>query len=342
LSLSNFIKRLEAAGQHDSTGSFTISLAQAREKLRAYQFSQPYLYLCLLASGAFGSGATTVSIERNGAGLSIHASGAYQPPDRFLGAMDQVASLQGDDSVRDLIMGLLGAAHSGCEVFIEFHGTEEDGGSYSLLDSGVEPLEAGESRRLEVVLKPSAAAVADWASTALDLVRDKGRFALRPLAIEGQVFEEDPYLPGARVYGEMGMFSRSRVRSAIVARWPEAPFPGVLAFVGGLVTPIVNQLVYPPFSHPYLTGMIWVDSLQRDLSREQILQNHCYSAVVRTLDDMLQRMERYIDFDPARERDDYVSAPPSGPGHPRIVPDACMQMGPLMDPAKQNPDFPYF
>ena len=86
--VDELLHSLREHGTLDSQGEFTVSLSEARRKLKQYHSSEPARYVLLLVSAGFASGGRSAAVTRRDHCLTIRFPGAYLSENELLQALD--------------------------------------------------------------------------------------------------------------------------------------------------------------------------------------------------------------------------------------------------------------
>ena len=114
--VDELLHSLREHGTLDSQGEFTVSLSEARRKLKQYHSSEPARYVLLLVSAGFASGGRSAAVTRRDHCLTIRFPGAYLSENELLQALDNPHN-SASSAATDLVLGIQGALnHQAQEV----------------------------------------------------------------------------------------------------------------------------------------------------------------------------------------------------------------------------------
>ena len=109
MSLENYIETLRSDGSLDSAGTFTLNQAQALQKLRRHQISNPAEFSAGLVASAIASGADWITLSTPTGGFRLEHNGASIPHTHLLGLFSSLLVAGPDPSmaaVQELAYGL--------------------------------------------------------------------------------------------------------------------------------------------------------------------------------------------------------------------------------------------
>lgn len=139
-SLQEFLAQEGAIGKRESSGTFTLDLGRAVEKLRRYQLQEPGFYLLKVLQSAVLAGARRVEVQVRRwdvkVDFTISEPGSYGYLSQIMSRLDRPAEGRHDSALSYLVCGLQGAMGLGPEMVewvhvsrqrhevIQLHGSE--------------------------------------------------------------------------------------------------------------------------------------------------------------------------------------------------------------------------
>jgi hypothetical protein len=319
-SLGDFLADLKEQGTFDSSGRFSLSLAQAFHKMQQFQLAEPHRYLLNLVAWVVASGATFLHIQ---AGLTrtVMEHDGVPPTFKELGELfSAVADAGGGIPNRELAIGLHGARATSPRSISLAAWNEPEGALLNLVPQYLEvaPLRAspfGTSRvrarlcirerpdrfsfgrllgRLTRARPPLLDAVIAECGLAPLAIQINGESINRTLALGTctsvrlvDPIEAGPGLPAADL-GRVRFIGPSPDRS----RQSGAGWSGILTLGqtsgwGHHLHLVVNGLSFclegAEVGYPEARGLIFAPGLRKDLSQSNLVEGLEYQALLTSL-----------------------------------------------------------
>lgn len=309
--LDQFVQDMAGQGSRDSEGVFTISWEKAAGKLKGYQAGDPDAFLLFLVSAGCAFGARNISIEESSKAVEVVMHGTYVSEQDIRRGFDSIAAGQIDSDALDLGMGLhLGLQGSIESVVLSASHPQRQSFRWTLTNTSEKstPI-AGSFKEPRVTVsfrksRSGGAALYEWLfgrketpanlggyagmSEACRLVDRRCDQSLIPITINSQLVPRPTQLPPAPVAAKVGELRGVRFRSKRLLE-VEREWQGVLVSQSGPLCLVVNGLSYPRVDHPHLTGTVWC-RLNRDLSRQRLVEDETYQGLMRELDLLAEEM----------------------------------------------------
>lgn len=303
--VDELLRSLREHGTVDSEGQFTVSLSQARRKLKHFHSSDPARFLLLLVSSGIASGATSIKVERAQRSLHLWCEDAYLPEGELLQTLEKPQSVNPNSGAGDLVAGIQGSfTQRAASVQVEVLHPQKRSYSWTLLPSSEESHEVrAEGRRgMEIWvrfeprwdqrLKSLFTSLRGYAGMPPE-ERLVDRFADRslvPITLDGQMVNRALVLPDSVASAVIGEMPENRVGSPFHVTWEGRDWRGVLALSSSPVQLVVNGISYCQIESLGVGGVVYCDNLIRDASREKIVQNAAYNSLVQDLQEHRWRL----------------------------------------------------
>lgn len=291
--VDELLHSLREHGTLDSQGEFTVSLSEARRKLKQYHSSEPARYVLLLVSAGFASGGRSAAVTRRDHCLTIRFPGAYLSENELLQALDNPHN-SASSAATDLVLGIQGALnHQAQEVKLRvlsqaspsyqwvLRADSEDSQSVSGTCCQLE-LELSLDRSWSERLRGILAHLGGYAGMSEEerLLDRYGDRCLLPITTNGQAVDRPLVLPVSLAGAIVGDIPHNRLAFPTDHRIDSRRWKGALALGDGAVTLVVHQIAYCQVDSLGVEGTVYWDSLQRDVSREKIVQNEVYQQLL--------------------------------------------------------------
>lgn len=300
-----------AEGQLDSSGHFTIGWERAVSKLRSFQAGDAESYLLFLVSAGRAFGARNISIQECWAELRVIMHGAYVSLGDVKRGFEAISAGNAESDTLDLAMGLhgglrkqvrkvsLGCVHPSEPCYRWTLTPEKEQAEPS-------PEYVDEARVTVTFIKSerqARKALNLWErlfgtlggyvgmGPACRMVDGRCDRADIPISINKVMVSRQLNLPTALLAAQVGKLRGVRFHSQRVLKLPKKRWRGALVLQSGELHLVVNAVAYPPLAHPSLSGTVWVQ-LNRDLSRQRIVEDGLFSQLSAELDQVVARLTR--------------------------------------------------
>lgn len=327
MELTQFIDQLRSEGSVDSEGQFTLGFADARRKLTQYTLQDSDRYLLLLVSAAVALGARAIFIERDDFELRFQAEGVYLSTHQIRQGFESLLAQGGSSAALDLALGLNGAFMvDALEVEVESRHPEKMSFVWTLNEAkeDVRPLESLNDHKLDLVIRFQKRSVFNrtrsWLRQAgghsvvgreSTLVAKACEFSLVDLYLNGEPLVSGMRAPRAPVAclveperlegGKDRLAIRTRgepgERAAQLLRSRAPDWFGLLSLAEGELSLIIHGVTYQVPQSFGVSGVVYCDRLERDLSREKIVENSTLEQLAREIDDVRLLMVEKLRFD---------------------------------------------
>lgn len=327
MELSQFIDRLRNEGNVDSEGQFTLGFADARRKLTQYTLQDSDRYLLLLVSAAVALGARMIAIERDDFELRFRAEGVYLSTKQIRQGFESLLAQGGASAALDLALGLNGAFMvEALEVEVESRHPEQMSFLWTLnqKQEDVQPLSSLTEHKLDLAIRFQKRTVLNrtrsWLRQAgghsvvgreSELVAKACQFSLVDLYLNGEPLVSGMRAPEApiaclvepqRWEGKGKRLSiRTRgdpaQRTAQLLRHRAPDWFGLLSLAKGELSLVIHGVTYQSPVPVGLSGVVYFDRLERDLSRERVVENATFERLIEELDEVRLLMVEQLRFD---------------------------------------------
>ncbi len=300
-SIDDLLNSLRDHGTIDSQGQFTLSLADARRKLTHFHSSDNSRYLLLLLSAGVAAGAERIDIRHSEKVLEVSLPGAYLPEPDLLASLGEPLKGESAPGASDLALGIQAAFGFNVAV-IQVQVQSPEKGSYAWV------LEPSTERSAPTPSAPQTGIglALHYRSTLRDRVKGllqslRGYAGMppeirqvdrycdlcpRPIRYQTESITRQLMLPDAPARVQIGPlpegllgFKPDRIMGGL-------PWRGALALRSGSVQLVVHGVSYCRIDSTGLTGVIYGDHLKRDVSRERVVQNPTYRALLDELEEV--------------------------------------------------------
>lgn len=324
MELSQFIDKLRQEGSVDSEGQFTLGFADARRKLSEFAVVKPDRYLVLLVSAAIAQGATDIHVDRDDFELHFKAESVYFSTQQIRRGFESLLAGKGGSAALDLALGLHGAFQvDALTVEVDCWHPEEPSFSWTMKadQEDVKPLVSCEKHELRMVIcfqkrnvltrtkswlrqagghsvvGPESALVARYCSLSLVDI-----FLNQELVVTGVRAREAPV--GAMVTPFSPLSRDDRETFRIRGNPHEATgqlldrtatnWLGWVSLQEGPLHFVIHGVTYTADESLGLAGVVYCSELERDLSREKVVKNQTYRALLEELDELRVEMVRNL------------------------------------------------
>ena len=309
MELDEHLSELRADGDYDSTGQFTVAFTRASRVMGLYSCFDPYRYILWVVSGALGRGTSRIDIVERKSILELRLEGFYALPDRLTASLSSLQKAPYATHEHEFVMGLAGAM-TGHNDRVELEVVSPTRASYSWSltpdEEHFEPLARGPSRALLRIYKTPL----DLFSVARRWLKGLGgyaelgpecrwidskcEFAQTPIYIDGQQVNRQYYPPGAASALVVGDFPKeSLVYFELLELKAKAFESAVLTPGGGVVNFVVRGIVYLGPTNLGVSGLVYCDNLRLDISRQGVVENFAYHALITELKSMLFQLAKF-------------------------------------------------
>jgi hypothetical protein len=314
--VGRYVQELAEQGSVDSEGVFTIGWDRAVEKLRTFQAGDEDAFLLYLVSAGCAYGARNISIEDNSKHLKVTMHATYVTEQDIGRGFQSIASGRTDNQALDLGMGLHGGLRGTVDE-VELLAEHPTLGCFcwrltrSTEKAGPRPAISGEPRvtvtfrrkartRLPVSLWEKLFGSADSAhglggyagmSGPCRQVDRRCERSPIPISINSQLVNRPLVLPHAPVGAVSSSLRGVRIHSARVIKLDHFDWQGALVFQNGPLHLVVNGVSYPSLKHESLSGTVWA-ALNRDLSRQRIVEDEKFQKLNQELEHLVEQMAR--------------------------------------------------
>lgn len=315
MSLDRFLDSASRQGRLDSQGAFTIGWQQALAKLQTFRATDPTNFLLMLVSAGRAYGARNISILEQKSRVTLTMHDCYVSESAVRSGFQAVVSGGFQHQAFDLASGLQGGLQYGFSTvsLTSVHPAEP---SYCwTLRSDSE--QQGQVAQAEEKICTTVSFLPDsqdgifqrlfgrkTESTRLGgyvgldeagrLVDKRCEHSDIPITINRHLVNRPYHLPRTPIGVEVGELSGIKLNSFRVLKLEREQLKGALAFQSGPLKVVVNGLVFELGVHREATGILWA-TLNRDLSRQRILQDEFFEDFNRDLNYMVSMMQEVED-----------------------------------------------
>lgn len=299
VNVADYIQAFQAEGILDSEGSFTVSLSQARAKLRHFRSSDDSRFLLHLVAASHGAGAERISVTRSPSRVHLSAPGAHFTEDALIAAYTNFFRLQHQTPASELVMGAVMAQALEAEELSLL--CRRDGPSFRWCLEKVEECSeevSGGAPLFELEVR-FGSVLSAWLVGLLSgetswrdcqWLEDFCSLSRVPISINGRSLNRPVILTGSPVVLCRGANLRVEAQGARVVEESEEGYAAALAPGSGPLYLVVRGVQYPG-PKVNLVGVVYCDRLRLDLTLEQLVQDSIYNDLVeelkRRFDDLL-------------------------------------------------------
>ena len=303
--IDELLNSLREHGTIDSEGQFTVSLKEARRKLTQYHSSDKALYLLFLISDAIATGASSISIRGSETRYELQFQDAYIPELDLLAAFEGKSLESSDMDMGDLVLGLQGAfASKAFQLELRVQSTSKPCYLWTMGAQGAESQTQSRSTKNSVELKIEFRQ--NLMSQMIGVLKRLGGYggmppeaklvdqycdrSLIPIVLNGNPVERPLLLPEASIYatvGDLGHKSPKFKRNLVCQ---DVPWKGALALTPGRIQIVIRGVAYCQLDESGLSGTIYHDHLNRDVSRERVVRDVEYQSLLEQLEDIRVRL----------------------------------------------------
>lgn len=297
--VEQLLAELREHGTIDSQGEFTLSLSEARRKLVQYQSSEKARYLLLLLSAGTAAGARSLAIEQTSPVCRLSMPGAHIPESALLSAFAHPERPSAAPGACDLVLGLQGAFHNGAsrvEVRVQKPG-ESFVWTLEARSEQSTPIDSAGVTGLEVVLHlkrdlgQTLRGVLGWLRGGYAAKSEEARLldrycdrSLITLTYNGESIDRPLFLPALSVLATVGELGEKRLEFKPDAQLSGYGWRAALALGPGPIQIVLQGVAYCQIENLGLVGTVYHDGLERDISREKIVRDKTYEALLRELE----------------------------------------------------------
>jgi hypothetical protein len=259
--VDELLRSLREHGTVDSEGQFTVSLSQARRKLKQFHSSDPARFLLLMVSAGVAAGATRITVDRTDRSYRLWFAEAYLAEAELLETLEKPQNARPNSACSDLVAGIQGSfARQAESVEVDvFHPDHHSFGWRLTPDSeeslGVKPdgrhgVQVGvrlswdlKSRLLSLLASLGGYAGMTAEERLIDRFADR---ALLPLFLQGQPVPRPivlPESPATAVFGALPEVNLARPCHARLSS--NGQWRGVLALADEPVQVVLNGIACP-------------------------------------------------------------------------------------------------
>lgn len=314
--VSHFLQKLASQGTVESEGVFTIGWERAVEKLRSFSAGEADAFLLYLVSAGCAYGARNITIEDTDACLSVTMHATYVSEQDIQRGFNSIAIGRADNDALDLGMGLHGGLRGTVgRVELSAHHPEQPCFRWKLTptsEKAVPEPAALREPRVTVTFQRAARRLAPadlWEklfgsrdranglggyvglSRPCQIVDSRCDRCAIPISINSQLVTRPLNLPRAPIGAASGSIRGLRFHCVRVLELDNRPWQGGLVYQSGPLHIVVNGVSYPALSHPSVSGTVWT-TLNRDLSRQRIVEDERFAELMRDLEEVGELMER--------------------------------------------------
>ncbi len=300
MNVAELIHAFQSEGILDSEGSFTVSLSQARAKLRDFRSSDDSRFLLHLVAACHGAGAKRIAIQRSPSRLHLNAPGAHFSEAELIEAYSHFFRLQHQTATSELVMGTVMVQALGAEE-LSLLSRQHEGPSFRWrLEEARECSEeapSGDTRfefearfggALSAWLLGLLSAETGWRDCQwLEQLCSLSRL---PISVNGRPLNRPLPDNGSPVLLLRGSNLPLQAEGPRVLEEAEGDYATALAPGSGPLYLVVRGVQYPG-PKVNLVGVVYCDRLRLDLALEQVVQDSVYDELVeelkRRFDDLL-------------------------------------------------------
>lgn len=252
---------------------FTINLSRSRRYLAGNQSATPHRFLVSAVAGAFRAGAERVDIRPTAAGYFVSAPGAGLAERCLSEGMRGLPASDGAPGAFDLVTALRQALQCQCSRAV-VRGTRagSPGFCWQITPDDESRTQLAESPRDSLEMEFDFPPLSLWKRVVpstmyrpeVGLLRDLCRLSIKPLTFDGKSLTGPRTAPKGRYTVSLGPFD---------APPPHGDFEADLGLAAGTVYLVVDGVQSAALDDLGLNGVVWHDSLERDLSREGVAQD---------------------------------------------------------------------
>lgn len=304
--VDELLRSLREHGTVDSEGQFTVSLSQARRKLKHYHSSDTARFLLLLVSAGVAAGATRITIDRVERSYRLWFAEAYLCETELLAALEKPQSASQRSGGADLVAGIQGSfARQAESVEVDVFHPDRHSFCWRLTPESEEALGVRPEGRhgIQIWLRFRA----DWRARLRSLLSSLGGYAgmtaeerlvdryadraLLPLHLQGQPVARSLVLPSSPATAVFGVLPEVHLAKPCHARLPSPGlWRGVLALGKEPIQLVVHGVAYCQIEALGVSGTVYCDELLRDASKEKIVGNETYTQLVKQLEQSRYRL----------------------------------------------------
>lgn len=306
MSLYDLLENLQAEGVVDSAGAFTVSLAEARRKLKDFRSENPARFLTLIVSAGIAAGADSCVVRQDQFGTQIDFPGAYLAEEELVSGYQGLFSGQSSPRSQDLVLGFqdafaLDTQHIEVEIW---HPTEP---SYRWKiqpqQEESEPLPQQAEAFMQIRLVSQEKSLTNRVKSFFNrgggylemspesrMLDARAEHALIPISVNDNLVTRDIFLPESPASALVGELPSVHTSSPAVLTYAGSHWKAALALAEGKIVFVLRGLSYEYPKQMGLSGFVYCDELKLDLSHEQIVQDPVFQHLVDSLQELKSPM----------------------------------------------------
>lgn len=310
----------------DSEGQFTLGFADARRKLTQFGSANKDRYLLLIVSAVIAQGASRIDIERDDFELKFRAAGVYFSTQQIRGGFESLLAQGGGSAALDLAIGLNGAFMlDALEVTVQSCHPVEPCFRWTLSEDSedVEPLPPSSEHALSMTICFQKRNVLNqtrsWFRQAgghsvvgreSELVARLCPYSLVDIAINSVPVKEGIRVPEAPIaifvkpeshrsdHFTLHTWGDPREKAGQLLEKTATNWFGWVSLQRGDLHFVIHGITYTVTDGSMgLSGVIYCDGLQRDITRESVVKNAFYTELFDQLDDFRLEMVQKLRLD---------------------------------------------
>ena len=299
MDVERLLTSLRENGTIDSEGEFTVDLLEARRKMAKYRSSNHARYLLCIVSAGLAAGGRCLKVESSQGTLGVVIPGA------FLNESDLSLAYSGrpqeglSGAALDLALGIHLAFQANCKSLeLRASPSAHDGYLWNVgpdsLESEALPCQGEASLSLKFSMPES------WKQRLPKFLRFLGGYAGQveevrlleqycdgsfvPITVNGESVDRPLLLPAGSVNALVGEPPKECSEFNPRFRFHPNDWDGYLVLCPGTIKIVHFGVTVQELKSPSLTGVVRHDKMERDLSREGVLQDSVYEAFLGELE----------------------------------------------------------
>lgn len=313
--LQQHLNALRRQGSLDSRGEFTLSLSDARQRLKAPLSADPARYLLRLISGGVAAGAESIEITAVGASYRVVFLGALLSEPHLLTTVKQVLRAPNVPCL-EFVLGMQGALAAGADrVTLICQHPSKSGFQWTLFEGKEESGPADHHMFPKVEMEISfggwvSAKLPTFYRTLRGYVGQRPEFRLLeqfcdrcpvPIRVNSECITRPLVLPDAPLAARVGEVGGIE-NCGEFESFESDGWLGALAYRGGKISVVVNGVTYANLESPDFSGVVHHQGLTLNLTRENLVADGVFDVFSQSLDNLRLQLlfrcaKRLADFE---------------------------------------------